>query len=136
MTGRIPKDKSRLECGYVYLVRNPVTGFFKIGSARRPDTRLRAISTEMCARCALLHTIASNAMVRLEREVQARFLADHVGGEWFELDESQVAIVQSVSSVFYRDGALWRPRVNSRIDFDSGAPWAKRLPICGRAPTN
>lgn len=130
MTGKAPKDTRQVQCGYAYLIRNPVTGLFKIGSARNPLTRLATLSREMCAKCQLLHTIATNVALRLEREVQQRFLADHQGGEWFELDSEQVAVVMSVSSVFYRD-AEWRPRSNSRIDFDSGAAWAKRLPVCG-----
>jgi hypothetical protein len=131
VTGRAPKDIFGAECGYVYLAYNPASGLHKIGAARRPLTRLTQLCREMCARVALLHTIATNAVTRLEREVQARFLASHTGGEWFLLDHAQVAVIQSVSSVFYNDAGQWRPRSNSRIDFDAGAAWAKRLPICG-----
>ena len=130
MTGRRPHQHDKGQFGYAYLLRNPRTGFYKIGSARRPTSRLAALSREMCAKLELLHTIASNAMARLEKEIQGRFLASMVGGEWFDLDESQVALVMSVSAVFYRD-CEWQPRSTLRCDFDEGAAWAKKLPICG-----
>jgi len=130
MTGEKPQDTTAGGFGYVYLVRNPKTGWFKIGSARRPLTRLAQLCREMCASCKLLHTIATNDSLRLEREVQRRFLEQHQGGEWFDLTSADVAIVCSVSTVFYRDSEC-QPRSKRRDAFDAGAKWATALPICG-----
>lgn len=135
MTGKAPKNTARGQFGYAYLILNPRTGLFKIGSARRPDTRLATIRREMQANCLLLHTIATNAALRLEREIQSRFIDSHTGGEWFELDAEQVAVVQCVASVFYFD-AEWQPRSLRRIDFDTSAVWKRKLPVCGHSPVS
>jgi hypothetical protein len=132
MTGAKPKDKTGDGFGYVYLIHNPRTGFFKIGSARKPRTRLTTLSREMCTRCVMLHTIATNALLRLERECQRRFLEQHQGGEWFDLTSVDVALICSVSTVFYRDAAE-QPRSRLRLAFDAGAKWAAGLPVCGAA---
>ena len=129
MTGRQPKDMKRTQLGYAYVVKNPRTGYYKLGSARNPATRLATLCREMQAKCELVHTIATNARERLERTLQARYPACHVGGEWYALDSEQVELLCVVSAVFFRDG--WQPRSRLRADFDAGAKWAKRLPICG-----
>jgi hypothetical protein len=130
MTGRKPHTTDAGQFGYVYLIRNPRTGFYKIGSARRPTTRLATLSREMATKCELVHTIATNESLRLEREIQGRVIASMIGGEWYELDDVQLAAIMGVSTVFYRDSEA-QPRSRLRSDFDAGAPWAKRLPVCG-----
>ena len=50
----------------------------------------------------------------------------------FDLTGADIAILQSVSTVFYRD-AEWFPASRRRSEFDSGARWAKGLPVCGAA---
>jgi hypothetical protein len=134
MTGKQPKDTQSVQHGYLHVARCQRTGYYKIGSARRPDTRARQLTREMSSPVVLLHTIATNQSLRLEREAQARVMDSHIGGEWFVLDEVQLAVLCSVSSVWYRDEGQWVPRSRSRIDFDSGAAWARRLPVCGALP--
>ena len=53
MTGKAPRDTSRVECGYAYVIRNPRTGLYKLGCARQPFTRLRSLSRELCIRLEL-----------------------------------------------------------------------------------
>lgn len=129
MTGKQPTDPISLHLGYAYLVHCPKTGFFKIGSARRPHVRLKQISREMRSPCALLHTIATNHSLRLEREIQGRFIGGLRASEWFDLDSVEVATICSVSTVFYRDVPV--PRERLRAEFDAGAKWVHLLPICG-----
>lgn len=129
MTGREPTDTTTAQPGYVYLVKNEKTGFFKIGSARKPNVRLKQLETEMRATCVMLHTIATNQAIRLERAIQERFIGGHRGGEWFDLCACDVEAIMSVSTVFYLD-AEWQPKSKSRSEFDAGAKWAKGLPIC------
>ena len=131
MTGKRPKSNAP-QIGYVYVAFNPKTGFYKIGSARRPHVRLAQLSAEMRSECVMLHTIATNHALRLEREVQARFLTAHLGGEWFDLCACEVEVIQSVSTVFFLD-AEWQPKDTLRSEFDKGSRWAKNLPICGAA---
>ena len=133
MTGTEPKVIDETQVGYVYLVHNPRTGFYKVGSARRPHTRLAQLCREMRAKCSILHTIATNHMLRLERETQERFLDQHQGGEWFDLTAFDVTVIQAVSTVWYKGGDLWVPGNRRRVEFDIGAKWAEALPICGAA---
>lgn len=133
MTGKLPSDKDKPQLGYVYVVHNPRTGWYKVGSARRPHVRLAQLCREMRSDCVMLHTIATNHSLRLERVVQERFLHAHQGGEWFDLTTADLETIQSVSTVWYRDQGLWVPESRRRSEFDSGAKWAKQLPICGVA---
>lgn len=129
MTGKAPNKTARDQCGYLYIAKCARTGFYKIGSARRPDTRASQLTREMSSVVTLIHTVATNDSLRLERFAQALVMDAHIGGEWFDLDTVQLAILCSVASVFYR--GQWMPRSRSRIDFDAGAVWARRLPVCG-----
>ncbi|HEY1191315.1 MAG TPA: GIY-YIG nuclease family protein [Gemmata sp.] len=128
MTGKLPSNLRELHLGYAYLVLCPKTGFYKIGSARRPDTRVKQLCREMRTPCTLLHTIATNAALRLEREIQGRFIGGLRGGEWFDLCACDVEVICSVSTVFYRD--VVAPKNRLRSEFDRGAKWAEGLPIC------
>lgn len=130
MTGKRPKSNAP-QLGYAYVVFNPRTGLYKLGSARKPNVRVAQLSREMRSECRLLHTVATNAALRLEREVQERFLHAHQGGEWFDLTTADLEALQSVSTVFYRD-AEWMPESRRRSEFDSGSRWARSLPICGQ----
>ena len=132
MTGAPPVDESSTLVGYVYLIHNAKTGFYKLGSARRPHVRVKQLCREMRAPCVLLHTIATNHSLRLERETQARFIGGHLGGEWFDLAAVDVEIIQCVSTVWYRE-AEWFPKVRERVLFDRGSKWAASLPICAAA---
>ncbi len=132
MTGEQPADKTAGQFGYVYVARCARTGLVKIGSARKPLTRMKALSKEMCSAVVMLHTIATNAALRLEREAQRRFLDSHKGGEWFELSGEEVALLCAVSTVFYKD-VPFTLRDKRRAAFDSGAKWAAGLPVCGAA---
>lgn len=128
MTGKEPSRPRELHLGYAYLVFCAKTGFYKIGSARRPDSRTKQLSREMRTPCTLLHTIATNAALRLEREIQGRFIGGLRGGEWFDLCACEVEIIQSVSTVFYRD--VTAPKDRLRSSFDAGAKWVSLLPVC------
>ncbi len=131
MTGKRPKDSDAPQLGYVYLVFNPRTGLHKIGSARKPNVRLAQLNREMRSECVMLHTIATNHSLRLERVAQERFLHAHQGGEWFDLTGADIEAFQSVSTVFYRDAGIWFPESRRRSEFDAGSRWASALPICG-----
>lgn len=129
MTGREPLDIDRTQLGYAYILLNPRTGFYKLGSARNPMARLKSLCRELHANCELIHTIATNNRERLERVIQAKYPACMVGGEWYDLSAEQVASLQVVSAVWWREG--WQPRSRLRADFDAGAAWARKLPVCG-----
>jgi hypothetical protein len=75
--------------GFVYLLRAD-NGLYKIGRSEDPEGRLAGLGV-LPLPVVLLHRIASNDMVWLERRLHRLFSEFRVRGEWFALSESQVA---------------------------------------------
>ncbi len=88
--------------GYVYLAKHHNSGLYKIGrTAKPPKMRMTELSREHRGEVMLLHAIATNNCLRLEREVMRRFLSAHVTKEWFALAAEQIEAIRSVSAVSY-----------------------------------
>lgn len=103
LVGRPTPFPRHYKPGCVYLVLNTATGLIKIGHAGIPEIRATQISAKVGAKCVLVHSIDTNQQMRLERVIQRRFLVHHVGYEWFQLNPDQVAELQRLSRVQYRD---------------------------------
>jgi predicted DNA-binding protein len=80
--------------GFAYLIRAE-NGLYKIGHARDPQVRLQNLDTGPLA-LELIHQVASNDPVWLEREMHKRFRRQRVRGEWFALSERQVEFICAV----------------------------------------
>ena len=76
------------EPGYVYLLEGG--GFFKIGKATDLDRRVQQIFPKLPFECRLLHAIASDDCLALERWLHRRFADCRRNGEWFQLDAERV----------------------------------------------
>jgi hypothetical protein len=85
--------------GYIYLLRSGDA--YKIGRARSVDDRVKQISPVMPYPVEILHTIPSNNVVRAERELHQQFAPKRLKGEWFNLDERDVRLLQMCNAKLY-----------------------------------
>lgn len=97
--------------GYVYLFRAD-TGVYKIGSSKDPSARLQSLGT-MPFGLELLHQMPSNDPHWVERMLHKRFGPKRVRGEWFALDEREVAAIIATARCD-RPGWVRRARVKRR----------------------
>lgn len=83
----------RNKVGYVYLI-GPVDGCYKIGKSKDPAQRVKAFNLPVGT---IEHVISSAVPYRLESFIHLAFSHRRVRGEWFRLDESEIAAFKSVA---------------------------------------
>ncbi len=81
--------------GYVYLVQSP-TGTYKIGRAKNVSDRMSMFHVKLPFEIALLHTIECRNYHTAESELHARYASKRVNGEWFSLDDQDVADIKAI----------------------------------------
>jgi len=89
------RDKS----GYVYLAKSE-TGHFKIGLSINPAKRIKIFDTKMPVAVELVHTIPADDMRQAEGILHGRFADKRHEGEWFNLDQGDVAYVRKLTAFF------------------------------------
>lgn len=93
VAGKYPPIKG----GYVYLMRSTL-GDYKIGCSARPQNRLMTFGVTLPYPVELIHLIYSPDMYRTEQELHARFQDKRIAGEWFKLDEGDVAVIMEMAA--------------------------------------
>lgn len=86
------EDKDR--SGYVYVVKSP-TGYYKIGRTKSPEDRLKTFEVKLPFEVEYVHLISTSDMVSTESDIHKYFAAKRTNGEWFALDEQDLAILQA-----------------------------------------
>jgi Meiotically up-regulated gene 113 len=81
--------------GYVYVLED--RGVYKIGSARDPDDRLRCLGIKFPYPFKEIARIYTVDRYGAERLLHREFADKRVGGEWFELDEVDVWLIEALS---------------------------------------
>jgi hypothetical protein len=76
--------------GFVYVVRS-ATGLYKIGKSKDPENRLKALFISSPIELELIRKIETDDMHALEYELHLRFSEKRVQGEWFKLDDADLA---------------------------------------------
>lgn len=76
--------------GYVYLIRS-ASGHYKIGHSQNPNGRVAALSTPFDLE--LIHVMPSNDPRWGESMLHRHFASKRVRGEWFMLDQQDVASI-------------------------------------------
>lgn len=97
---KIPKS---LLPGFVYLF-SAANGLFKIGYSKNPDKRLSGINGESPIQVVLVHKIATNDMMWLEKKLHRKYANKRAHGEWFRLSKANVKAISSITvcSRYYR----------------------------------
>lgn len=97
----IPKKETpaspKYRPGYVYLLKSP-TGYYKIGRAKNPEKRLETFNVKLPFEVDFECLIYSDDMWFLERELHIKFKDKRVQGEWFKLDDEDIAYIKSLVS--------------------------------------
>jgi len=93
----LPKlsKRARLKAGCVYLIRSDV-GYYKIGRTVNPDNRITTFAVKLPFDVDYICVIETPDMYGLERELHQRFASKRVNGEWFALNDDDVAHIKSL----------------------------------------
>lgn len=94
--------------GFVYLMRHPEAGLFKIGRTIRPGDRERAIQKRAGELTEVVHLIDTDDAARLEAELHRVYREYRSAGEWFRLPEEAVKAIKATERVVYA-GLLTNP---------------------------
>jgi hypothetical protein len=81
--------------GYVYLLDGG--GFFKIGRKTRPDRRIEQMAIQLPWRVSVEHLIGCEDHSEAERALHEKFAAKRTNGEWFELNDEEIAWIKSIN---------------------------------------
>lgn len=84
---RVPRPSEPLP-GFIYLMKGG--DYHKIGLSVDPEKRRQQIATGMPFNIELIHTISTDDMKKAEKRLHDLFASKRVGGEWFELDDTDV----------------------------------------------
>lgn len=87
--------------GYVYLVRDTLSGLHKVGQTIRLADRLKLLASGTTADLLLVWYIRTNHVDELERAWLSEWAARRVVGEWHDLSDEQVAHFKSFRAVGY-----------------------------------
>jgi hypothetical protein len=90
----VENDKS----GYVYLLQSS-TGYYKIGRTSDPENRIKTFAVKMPFEIEYLHLIPTKSMAETERQLHHHFADKRVGGEWFALNNVDVATIKAWQSI-------------------------------------
>jgi hypothetical protein len=94
--------------GYVYVLRHPTAGLFKIGRSAGVARRADDVSKAAGGLCEVVHLIATDDPARLEAELHRTHAAVRSAGEWFRLGADALAALRATERVTY--GTLAAPR--------------------------
>ena len=84
--------KLRAPHGYVYIIQDvEVSGRYKIGHTAHPKHRILNFGVQLPFKIELVHIILTDDAARLERWLHQQFADCRRSGEWFELNDAQVA---------------------------------------------
>lgn len=87
--------------GFVYLVRDTVTGLYKVGMSTQLYSRLRLLAASSSNELVIVAYTATNNPSFLERDWKREWWDHHVFGEWFRLSEDHANHFRSIKNVRY-----------------------------------
>ena len=86
--------KKETRAGWVYILQ--AGPYFKIGYSKNVDKRIERLATLPPFDMELIHTIRTDNMDTLEKYLHERFDDKRKNGEWFELDEEDIAWLKTL----------------------------------------
>lgn len=76
--------------GYVYLLRIPETGVYKIGVSIDVEKRIKQLQTGNTEEITLVNKFYSNYPYKIESNLHRRYGVQAIKGEWFYLEQKDV----------------------------------------------
>ena len=98
--------------GYVYLMHMETTPYYKIGKSVDPEHRIFT-SVILPMDIVLVHSIETDMMSCLEKDLHTYFAVQRIRGEWFELTDADVEYIKAYGPARYpyaeiaREELLW-----------------------------
>lgn len=83
---------------HVYLMGSDY-GWYKIGAANDPLNRKETLGILLPFKITLIHAIQSDRALALERKLHKMFDSKRINGEWFTLDQDDIAFFKSLPPV-------------------------------------
>lgn len=83
--------------GFVYLLIGD-NGNYKIGASRNPKRRCQELRLSSCENHNIIHTIQTDDMFKLEKELHNIFNDKRNHSEWFKLDKNDVKFIKGVNN--------------------------------------
>lgn len=87
-------EKSFAPDGHVYILGGG--GYYKIGRAKTVDDRIKQLAIQLPWPVSVEHTIPAENHVAAEKALHEAFSAMRAHGEWFRLDEDELAFINSI----------------------------------------
>lgn len=102
---RVRNIRSSCVPGFIYIVKGDESPY-KIGRAVKIQRRVWEINLTLPFEASLIHAIAVDNMVEVERFLHRKFAPVRVRGEWFALTDSDVEWLRSFSELSIGDCLL------------------------------
>lgn len=93
-TPKKSKDRKK-QSGYIYLITSK-DGLYKIGLSKDVMSRIKTLGVTLPFEIEPIHTIKTDDMVGLEKELHSRFESKRIRGEWFALETDDVEYIKSL----------------------------------------
>lgn len=84
--------------GFIYLLRS-ASGHWKIGFSSNPKDRIKTFSIRLPFEVSYEHLIPTSHMIDAEMALHSQFAPKRIDGEWFALDDADVAYIKSIKSL-------------------------------------
>lgn len=82
-------NKNDTKKGFVYICNSDI-GLFKIGCSVNPDRRIKDLGLGSSIKHILIHTINTNNMFELEKQLHNKYENKKEHSEWFRLDDEDL----------------------------------------------
>lgn len=104
--------------GWTYLIRADGTNLYKIGvTSRTPEDRLSSLQTASPHNLKLCYASKSDFARKHEARLHEKYSHKRESGEWFRLDDSDVADVCAEMREFYRQSVMYDYVLESPKEF-------------------
>lgn len=90
------KQSSGAAPGWIYVIRERSDGHYKIGKAKDAELRTATFEVKLPFKIEPVCKIPAANRHQLERELHDMFADRRVGGEWFALEDADVAFLKSL----------------------------------------
>lgn len=111
----LPQDSKLRQ--YIYVIKNPLTNYVKIGVAQNPEQRLKQLMTGAGTELELCYKsmICSNAF-EIEKKAHDMFKEQSVFGEWFNVDVQEATeFIERQTFVFKNNFDILSSKINYNI---------------------
>ena len=110
--------------GAVYIFGNHDLGFYKIGSSKQPNYRMRTYQAYVPFELTMFHFILCDDSKEAEKRIHGHLQPKRIRGEWFEIHRDKFAALTGIltfehGTFFDRDGQAIDVFTPKEADLDS-----------------